>query len=218
MVEKLIEGLTVEEMVAKYTPMVHKAVHSAQKNCVCNAEDMVQEGFLAIVEAFNTYTPGKGTAFITWVYTRINGAILDYQKRHLSALASTGYLYTSLKKLGPDATPEQLIEMGHSKESAYAAMRIKNSFLMVDVDALEEVLFDDDNIYDMIDLKAFDWKKYLTEKEVDVIELFYGLSGQEPMSMSAIARKFGRSTKTLTETKERALRKLRNVPGIEDLL
>lgn len=215
--EKLIEGMTVEEALVKYERMVHKAVHSAKANTVCSYEDMVQEGFMAIVEAFDKFDERKGVAFSTYVHTYINGRILDYQKKHLSFLSGGHYLQAMLKKAGPDATEADLRAMKLSEESIRAAKYIDQNYITTDLEELEFVAAENGDPSENLAIGFFDWKKYLTEKQAFVVEKYFGF-GCVPITKSEIARLTNVSFKTVDATLKDALKKLKKVPGIEDYL
>ena len=215
MEDKRIEGMTIDDAVQKYERMVYKVVNSANTNAVCNAEDLIQEGYMAIVEAFNTYDPEKGTAFSTWVYRYITGAILDYQKIHLNTLAGGAYLQSVMRKAGPDATPEDLIALGCRKETAYASTYINENFAAADYEALEELICDGDSMFDKMALKLFDWRKHLTEEEVFVLESYYGFNG-ESIPQTEIAKVLGKHRRTVGDIIQRALMKLRRNPDVVD--
>ena len=52
-------------------------------------DDLVQEGFVGLLEAADKYQPGRGTQFATFAYPRIDGAIKDYLRR-LDLLSQQG--------------------------------------------------------------------------------------------------------------------------------
>lgn len=213
--KKLIEGLTVEETIAKYERLVHKAVHAAKANTVCSYEDMFQEGLLAIVEAFDRFDENKNVSFSTYVYTYVNGRILDYQKKHLNILSGGHYLQAMLKKAGPDATDDDLRAMKLSEESIQAAKYFNQNYIPANYDELEFMVSEYGDPSDNISIGFFDWRKYLTEKQAFVIEKYFGF-GCEPITQAEIARITKVSHKTVRETLKSALKKLKKVPGIED--
>lgn len=216
MSNRIIEGMTVEDAITKYERMVYKMVHAAKMNVVCSFEDLVQEGNLAIVNAFEKFDENKGVSFTTWVYTYIRGAILDYQKRCLSILSGTGYFQSVLHKEGQDVTPEKLIELGYSPELAKAVGYMANTYSSVHYDGLIDLVADED-YFDKVEIKQLPWRKYLTKREIEVIELAYGFNG-EPLTAAEISKKLGITSAYVTEVKRIAYKKLRKAYELKDFL
>lgn len=209
----VVEGITLEEALKKYEPMVHRFVNTAHTNHVCSKEDLCQEGRMAIVIAFQNFDPEKNATLTTWVYHMIKSAILEYQKHNLSILSGGAYLQGILRKAGQDASVEEIMEFGVSKKTAIAARYIRESFSTVDYDDLSTMIGADDVEHNS--LEAFDWKKYLTESEVFAVGNYFGFNGSR-MTMGEIGEKMGRSRKSVSYLINRALVKLRRVEGIED--
>lgn len=215
MENKRIDGLTVEEMLVKFEPMIYKVVNSAKTNTVCNAEDMVQEGRLAIFKAFRDYEADRKIAFSTVAHKYITTAIVDYQKKHLSILSGGSYLQEIMKKAGPDATKEDLLAMGLRQNTVHAASYIKDSFATVEYDTLYDSPAVEDDFIDRLALKSFDWRQYLDEREIFVIENHFGFNG-EALPSTVIGRILGVHRKTVINILNRALNKIRRAPDIGD--
>ena len=213
---KTINGLTVEDALQQYEPMIHKVVNAAKTNYVCNYEDMVQEGRLAVIEAFNNYDANKGAALSTWMYRYISGAILDYQKTNLSILAGGHYLQDAMKKAGPDATVEDLLALGYTRSTALASTYINENYTGADFEQIKDFIEDPHRMEDNIELCFFDWRKYLTEKEATVLSHLYGFDGGEPLTKIEIGKKMGLNRHTVGDIVMRAICKLRHCPEIVD--
>lgn len=211
--EKRIEGLTCDEALKKYEPMVHRFANAARTNHVCSKEDLCQEGRMAIVIAFQNFDQAKGASLTTWVFHMIKDAILEYQKQHLSILSGGAYLQSVLRKAGQDASVEEIMEYGVSKKTAMAANYVKESFSSADYDELSTLIGDDG--FEKLALEQFDWKPYLNSAEIYAIGNFFGFNGQR-MTMQEIGEQMGKSRKSVSYLINKALVKLRNVPGIED--
>ena len=209
----VVEGITLEEALKKYEPMVHRFVNTAHTNHVCGKEDLIQEGRMAIVIAFQNYDPTKKATLTTWVYHMIKDAILEYQKQHLSILSGGAYLQSILRKAGHDASIEEIMEFGVSKKTALAATYIRESFSTVDYDELATMVGDDDVEHNA--LESFNWKDYLTEPEIFAVGNYFGFNGGR-MTMGEIGERMGRSRKSVSYLINKALVKLRKVDGVED--
>lgn len=209
----VVEGITLEEALKKYEPMVHRFVNTAHTNHVCSKEDLCQEGRMAIVIAFQNFDPEKGASLTTWTYHMIKDAILEYQKQHLSILSGGAYLQSILRKAGKDASVEEIMEYGVSKQTALAAHYVKDSFSTADYDELATMVGDDG--LETRALDAFNWQAYLTETEIFAVGNFYGFNGPR-MTMQEIGDKLGKSRKAVSYMINKALVKLKKAPGIEE--
>ncbi|MFQ5906826.1 MAG: sigma factor-like helix-turn-helix DNA-binding protein, partial [bacterium] len=56
------------------------------------------------------------------------------------------------------------------------------------------------------------FEKYLKPREASVLKLYYGLEGEEPHTLEAIGKMFHLSRERIRQTKEAALKKLRDSP------
>ena len=209
---EIVDGLTIEQALKKYEPMVHSFVKDAKTNHVCSKEDLCQEGRMAIVIAFRNFNPEYGASLTTWMYHMIKSSILEYQKHHLSVLSGGAYLQSILRKAGEDASVEQIMDYGVSKQTALASTYIKDSFSTVDYDELSSYIGEDG--VDLDSIESFPWRKYLTKTEIYALENFFGFNGDR-MKMVEIGQKLGKSRKAVSYMINKALVKLRKVPGVE---
>ena len=209
----VVEGITVEDALKRYEPMVHRFVNTAHTNHVCSKEDLAQEGRMAIVIAFNNFDPSKGASLTTWTYHMIKDAILEYQKQHLSILSGGAYLQSVLRKAGQDASVEEIMEFGVSKKTALAAAYVKDSFSSVDYDELATIV--GDSGIERNALEFLDWESYLTKDEAFAVGSFYGFNGPR-MTMQQIGEKLCRSRKSVSYMLNKAINKLKKIPGIEE--
>ena len=207
---KRVEGLTVEETLHKYENMIYKFLHSekTKTNAIYNMEDLVQEGRIGIIRAFETFDESKNVSFCTYVYTYIRGAILDYQKRNMSALSGGHYLHSILRKYGEDITEADLLKLGYSKETAMAVNYFGENFTSTDIVNVQEWYpADTDREYELIELSMLKWKDFVTPRQAEIISLYFGFEG-EPMSWSQIGRKLGVSPSNVKENYLYGLKRL----------
>jgi len=209
----MVEGLTLEQAVEKYEPMVHHFVNSAFTNYVCNKEDLIQEGKLAIVVAFKNFDPEKGASLTTWTYHMVRDAILEYQKHHLSILSGGHHLLSILKKAGEDASVEEIMDFGVSYQTAVAATYIKGSTVTTEYNDIAALIGAEDVESNL--LNAIDYKAHLDANEAYTIFHFFGFDGQR-MSLKEIGEVLGKSQRAVSYMLNKALNKLRRIPGIED--
>ena len=209
----VVGGITIEQALKKYEPIVHRFVNLAQSNSVCSKEDLIQEGRMAIVVAFRRFDPEKGASLTTWTYHLIKDAIYEYQKHHLSILSGGAYLNSVLKKAGEEASIEEIMEFGVSKQTALASAYIKSSYMTEDIDECTSVIGAED--VETETMYSFNWRPYVTDIEAFAISNFFGFNGPR-MTMQEIGEKLGKSRKAVSYLLNKALVKLRRVPGIEE--
>lgn len=210
---EVIEGITVEEALKKYEPMVHYFVNQAKTNHVCSKEDLCQEGRTSIVVAFRNFDSEQGASLTTWMYHMIKSSIIEYQKKHLSILSGGAYLQTILRKAGKDASIEEIMEFGVSKKTAMAATYVQKSYDSVDYSALEPVIGED--CFETTHLESLPWRKCLNKTEIFAIENYYGFNG-ERRTMKEIGKELGKSRKAVSYMINKALVKIRHLEGIAD--
>lgn len=207
-----IDGITLEEALKKYEPMVHRFANAAKTNHVCSRDDLCQEGRLAIVIAYRNYDPEKGASLTTWTYHMIKDSILEYQKQHLSILSGGAYLQGVLRKAGHDASIEEIMEFGVSKKTALASTYVRDSFSTVDYDELASMVGSSD--VEPNDFESLNWKAYLTEPEIFAISNFFGFNGPR-MTMQEIGKLMNKSRKSVSYMINKALVKLKHIDNIE---
>lgn len=78
-----------EFILKKFKPLVHKL---AWKHPHLSHEDLVQEGFLGLLDAIETYDESHGAAFFTWAYWKIRGRNTQFSRSHKSTY-SLDYQY-----------------------------------------------------------------------------------------------------------------------------
>lgn len=169
---------TIEDALRQYEGMVKHFVDSAAKNYVCGEEDLMQEGRMAIINAYNTYNPQKGAAFSTWVYKKVRGSILDYQKKNLYSISGGTYLRQAIRDLGDDVSVDKLMQLGISRKTAVLYESVSQMvYLQVeDLYDLEDTSFNFEHYEMLWDIK--NWRKYLTEKQIAAFELHFGFNSR----------------------------------------
>jgi RNA polymerase sigma factor for flagellar operon FliA len=77
-------------------------------------ENLESAGILGLVEAAGQFDPARGTAFTTYAYQRIRGAILDELRRNCpvpqSILQHWNQIREASTRLSPPLTPEKLAQ------------------------------------------------------------------------------------------------------------
>ncbi len=76
-------GVDSAQLVERHAPLVKRIAHHllARLPDSVQLEDLVQSGLEGLLEAANSYDPGKGASFETFAAIRIRGAMLDEMRR-----------------------------------------------------------------------------------------------------------------------------------------
>jgi RNA polymerase sigma factor FliA len=75
-----IEHASREEMIIRYTPLVHHVLNrlGLRQSDGADYEDAASQGVIGLIEALDRYKPEFGAQFSTYAIIRIRGSILDY--------------------------------------------------------------------------------------------------------------------------------------------
>lgn len=78
------EGASVQELVTEHLDLVKRIIYQLPPEFTISAdrEDLISAGTLGLVEAAHRYDESRGTSFVTFVYQRIKGAVVDYLRRN----------------------------------------------------------------------------------------------------------------------------------------
>lgn len=80
-VEKIIDGElhTRESIIKKYSKLVHKHAHKLTGDH--EQEDLVSEGYIGLILAFDRYDPDSGVKFGTFAHHNVRGRMLNLTRR-----------------------------------------------------------------------------------------------------------------------------------------
>lgn len=69
-----------DALVRAALPFVRSLVSRANvpSHVLTSREDLEHVGFLGLLQALDSYDPGRGTPFVSYAYGRVHGAIVDY--------------------------------------------------------------------------------------------------------------------------------------------
>lgn len=166
------------KLVEKYGYIVKTIVRQMQSVYVRDkdVEDIVSEGFCAMLKAFDTYDPKKNVKFETYVSIRVRGAAIDYlrkldwtprrvKKNEKLIDRAHAELFT---KLGHHPTEEQIAEyMGVTLEQ-YRKMTLEVQ--KGNVISLNEMLYENEQMSmekeNFSDNNSFNPEKRLEKKEL----------------------------------------------------
>ena len=180
-------------------------------------EDMYQEGLMYAYMALKRYDRRLGVKESAFVGRVVRDGIMEYVKRNAQLLSGATHGYNLRRKAGPDASVEDLMALGASRKTAVGALMLNKipsgygaAFNMID-HGYQKKIRD-------FEISQFDWRQYLTADEIFIIEHIYGMNDKDVMTFENIGAHINKSRKAVSYAHECALRKLRHVNGIEDML
>jgi RNA polymerase primary sigma factor len=199
--------------------------------------DLINEGNLGLIRAAHKFDETKGIKFISyavwWIRQAILQALAEQSRIVRVPLNRAGALYrvgrqksNLLQELGREPTVEEIAEgLDVTREEVEGTLAISQTHLSLDAPMqpgdekgrLLDFLPDqfspgpEDEAYEHA-LKATveDALSSLKEREAKILRLYYGLDGQEPMTLEEIGSILGITRERVRQIKEKALVRLRH--------
>ena len=199
--------------------------------------DLINEGNLGLIRAAHKFDETKGIKFISyavwWIRQAVLQALAEQSRIVRVPLNRAGALYrvgrqksNLLQELGRDPTVEEIAEgLDVTREEVERTLAISQTHLSLDAPMqpgdekgrLLDFLPDqfspgpEDEAYEHA-LKATveDALSSLKEREAKILRLYYGLDGQEPMTLEDIGSILGITRERVRQIKEKALIRLRH--------
>ena len=198
--------------------------------------DLINEGNIGLIKAAKRFDETRGFKFISYAVWWIRQAILQAlaeQSRivrlplnRVGTLHKIGKVSSSLEQTyGRNPSPDEIAkELELSENEVADTLKISNSHLSLDqpfsvsednslIDILEDEFQPgpDEALLDMslrveID-KALDT---LTEREAEVINLYFGLNAEKALTLEEIGARFNLTRERVRQIKEKAIRRLRH--------
>ena len=184
---------SIEKVVKQYKPLVHMMVNNYKFMSPPSAEDLVQEGMLAILTALKTFNPpGPITleSWMTWVYWKVRSAVQNAARKQ--------------KRLERPKTSQ-----GEFKHKEFYENQNQNSAWSNQID---EVCSTEDNSYknpsEFFDYNMepsvppisqiiIDGCGSLDSKKAQIVCCKFGLLGQKPEMCVDIAKRLGMSKQSV---------------------
>ena len=199
--------------------------------------DLINEGNLGLIRAAHKFDETKGIKFISyavwWIRQAILQALAEQSRIVRVPLNRAGTLHrigkranALLPELGREPTHEEIAEeMDITEEEVAKTISISQTHLSLDAPLTpgeDNKLLDylPDNLNPTPDELTFE--KALTEaieeslsslkeREAKILRLYFGLDGQEPMTLEEIGSLLGITRERVRQIKEKALSRLRHV-------
>jgi RNA polymerase primary sigma factor len=200
-------------------------------------EDLINDGNLGLIKAAQRFDVDRGYKFISyavwWVRQSIlqslsnNSRIVRVPLNRAAVLFKIGKATRELDQdLGRLPTPEEIAaRIDLPVDEVIDTMGIPNTYVSLDerlsedesdnafVDYLEDdavVLPDEHTDREMLSLDLARALKTLTERERIIMEMYYGLNGEEPITLEEIGKRLGLTRERIRQIKELAIQRLRH--------
>jgi RNA polymerase primary sigma factor len=198
--------------------------------------DLINEGNLGLIKAAKRFDETRGFKFISyavwWIRQSIMQAVAEQSRvirLPLNKIGSLNKIRKALvileQKLEREASLEEIAEaLEMSQEEVSVTLSVANKHVSADAAFssnedmnLMDVLFDPsnpqpDNVL-MTDSLSIEIKRALatlTERESEVVSLFYGIGTKSSLTLEEIGEKYNLTRERVRQIKEKAIRRLRN--------
>ncbi len=198
--------------------------------------DLINEGNLGLIKAAKRFDETKGFKFISYAVWWIRQAILQAlaeQSRivrlplnRVGALHKIGKVSSDLEQnFGREPSAEEIAEeLDMSPSEVTDTLKISSRHLSLDapfqegednrlLDVLEDEVQSppDEELFDEALQKEIEKAlTTLTDREAEVIRLYFGIGREKPMTLEQIGHKFGLTRERVRQIKEKAIRRLRH--------
>src|SRR5215471_7243609 len=213
------------------------SVAKKYQNQGVSLSDLINEGNLGLIRAAHKFDETKGIKFISyavwWIRQAILQALAEQSRIVRVPLNRAGTLHrigkrssALLQELGREPTVEEIAEgMDISEEEVAKTLSISQAHLSLDApltpgedNKLLDYLPDtqnpgpDDEIFEHALTESIEGVlSTLKEREAKILRLYFGLEGQEPMTLEEIGSLLGITRERVRQIKEKALARLRHV-------
>ncbi|MFC1529539.1 RNA polymerase sigma factor RpoD/SigA [Gemmatimonadota bacterium] len=198
--------------------------------------DLINEGNLGLIKAAKRFDETKGFKFISYAVWWIRQAILQAlaeQSRivrlplnRVGALHKIGKVSSDLEQnYGREPSADEIAErLDMSSNEVTDTLKISSRHLSLDapfqegednrlLDVLEDEVQappDEDLFDEALQKEVVKALSTLTDREAEVIRLYFGIGREKPMTLEQIGTKFGLTRERVRQIKEKAIRRLRH--------
>ena len=212
------------------------SVSKQYQNQGLSLPDLINEGNLGLIKAAQRFDETRGFKFISyavwWIRQSILQALAEQSRivrlplNRVGSLNKISKTFSELEqKFEREPSPEELAEVLEINTSEVVdTMKISGRHVSMDApfvageeNSLLDVLENDDDETPDSELMTDSLRKEvqralstLTQREADVIALYFGLNGEHSMTLEEIGEKFNLTRERVRQIKEKAIRRLRH--------
>jgi len=205
--------------------------------------DLINEGNLGLIKAAKRFDETRGFKFISyavwWIRQSILQALAEQSRivrlplNRVGALNKIGKAYSSLEQeYEREPTPEEIAdELNMDLNEVSEAMKISRKHISMDApfkqgeeNSLLDVLENENNPLPDTPLMNASLKgeitralSTLTEREAEVIKLYFGFENEAPLTLEEIGEIFHLTRERVRQIKEKAIRRLRHTSRSKNL-
>lgn len=240
------EGLIAEELLEQLTKANLRFVVSVAKqyqNQGLSLGDLINEGNLGLIKAAKRFDETRGFKFISyavwWIRQSILQALAEQSRivrlplNRVGTLNKIGKTYSRLEQqYEREPTASELAEeLDMSITEVAETIRISGRHLSVDApfaqgedNRLLDVLQNDTQpnpdsglISESLQIEVRRALSTLSEREAEVIKLYFGLDREQALTLEEIGEKFQLTRERVRQIKEKAIRRLRHASRSKQL-
>jgi len=213
------------------------SVAKQYQNRSLSLNDLINEGNLGLVKAAQRFDETRGFKFISYAVWWIRQAIIQALAEQsrlvrlpLNKIGSLTKIHKAFSKLEQEhqrePTPDELSEVLEiNSKDIKTTLSVASTHVSMDAPFVEgesssllDVLSDDASsgtddglIYDeSLSIETDRALSTLTERQRDVVKLFFGIGVVHPMTLEDIGEKFGLTRERVRQIKDKAINKLRS--------
>jgi RNA polymerase primary sigma factor len=220
------------------------SVAKKYQNPGVSLSDLINEGNLGLIRAAHRFDETRAVKFISyavwWIRQAILRALAEQGRIVRVPLDRAGTLHrvgrhanTLLQELGREATHAEIAEgMGLSAEAVAKTVAISMGHLSLDAPRspgddtrLLDYLTDDESAAPdaqtferALTQAIFESLARLKARESRILRLYFGLDGDEPMTLEEIGTRLGITRERVRQIKEKALSRLRHATRAQSLV
>lgn len=205
--------------------------------------DLINEGNLGLIKAAQRFDETRGFKFISyavwWIRQSILQALAEQSRivrlplNRVGSLNKISKTFSALEqKFEREPSPEELAEVLEiTADEVSSTMRISGRHISMDapfaqgednslLDVLEnehQETPDSELMNDSLRREVSRTLTTLTEREAEVVSLYYGLNGASSYSLEEIGEKFDLTRERVRQIKEKAIKRLKNTSRSKSL-
>lgn len=221
-----------EKLITSNLKLVVYAAYRAPWYCGTDIMDIIQDGNEGLTRAVDSFNPDRhfrlSTYAMYWIQAAIRkgGRRMAFQcymsHRSMMKVAAVSRAVGELEGAGEKANPERIAERAGVRErdvGRLSALSNCATYLTRSYDDIPNAYMNHTETDEMEELVLSEIYREKLKSEVDkrlppcqamVVDMLYGLSGDEPLTLTDISIKLGISRQGAFNAKERALKQLKN--------